>query len=395
MNAISKTPDGFYTAAFIFEVLAAILLISPMGSSLADSRWAAGLSGAALTLAAVIAWPWVVRLLPGPKPWRIFFRRGSSGPFKSVYFGFLAAALIVAYRVLLSLGLWAWGVPIEEIAIGNDSPLGLFEFARAITLSLAAGVFFFGYAQGLAERLFGGRAGTLVTGIVFGFCAGLPLTDYGVGPGDLPLWIAFAVLHLPVGLALAYMRKRTGSWVAPVMALFITASAVGLGEGILTTLGWAPFLFAAVVLLLIAAEIVVGERGRLFRFCGGFVTEFFKLKPGKDEPASLPDGVLLTLVFAGALFFVRAVDFFFYEWYITLPIGLGVFFVAEMFWFIGRITAKEPSAEHEATVEAKDVTPAPPEAPAPLPAAGTETDTLPAPPAEGKSDEKDEEGEAE
>ncbi len=390
MNAIPKTPGGFYTAAFIFEVLAAVLLISPLGSSLADSRWAAGLSGAALMLAAVIAWPWVIRLLPGPKPWRIFFRRGSSGPFKSVYFGFLAAMLIVAYRVLLSLGLWAWSVPIEEIVIGNDSPMGLFGFARVIALSLAAGVFFFGYVQGFSERLFGGRAGTLVTGIVFSLCVGLPLTDYGVGPGDLPLWVVFAVLHLPVGLALAYMRKRTGSWVAPAAALFFAASAVGLGEGILTILGWAPFLFATVVVLLVAAEIIVGERGRLFRFYGGLVAEFFTLRTRKDEPASLPDSVLLALVFAGSLFFVRAVDFFFYEWYITLPIGLGVFFIAEMFWLVGRITAKEPAVEYEATVETKDVTPAPPEAPAapaPLPAAGAETDILPTPPdEEGKTE---------
>jgi hypothetical protein len=99
---------------------------------------------------------------------------------------------------------------------------------------------------------------------------------------------------------------------------------------------------------------------------------------------------LLTLVFAGPLFFIRAVDFFFYEWYITLPIGLGVFFVAEMFWLVGRITAKEPAVEYEATIEAKDVTVAPPEAPmapAPLPAAGAETDTLPAKPdEEGKTE---------
>ncbi|UCE27917.1 MAG: hypothetical protein JSW52_03960 [Candidatus Coatesbacteria bacterium] len=395
MSVIPKTPGGFYTAAFIFEALAAIVLISPLGSSLADSRWAAGLAGAALMLAAVVAWLWIVRLLPGPKPWRIFFRRGSSGPFKSVYLGFLAAALIIAYRILLSIGLWARGIPIEEIAVGDESPLGLFGFARILVLALAAGAFFFGYIQGFAERLFGGRTGTLITGIVFGFCAGLPLADYGVGPGGLPLWVSFAVLHLPVGLALAYMRKRTGSWVAPLAALFFVAAAVGLGEGILTILGWAPFLFATVVVLLIAAEIVVGERRRLFRFYGGFFTEYFALKTGEDEPASLADGLLLTLVFAGLLFFVRTVDFFFYEWYITLPVGLGLFFVGEMLWFIGRITAKEPAGEYEATVEAKDVTPAPPEAPAPPDPLPPIPPPLPAAGAEGDGNETDEEGETE
>jgi membrane protease YdiL (CAAX protease family) len=387
MNQKAETPDGLYTAAFIFEVLAAILLINPTGSSLADSRWAAGLSGAVLMLAAPIAWVWVVRLLPGPKPWRIFFRRGTSGPFKSIYYGFLAAVLVIAYRVLLSVGLWAWGVPIEKIVIGNEASIGLLDFGRIVVLSVAVGVFFFAYVQGFAERLFGGRAGTLLTGVVFAFCAGFPLTEYGVGPGELPRWTVFLVLYLPVGMALAYMRRRTRSWVAPVTAAFFIAAAVGLGKGILTLLGWAPFLFAMVVILLIAAEIVVGERGRLLRFYGGFITEFFTLKVGEDERVSLLDGVILTLASASLLFFVRAVDFFFYEWYITLPIGLGVFFVAEMLWFVGRITVKEPVVAYEAAAEPKDITPIPPEQPAtptPLPASHGNTDIKQAPPDGGE-----------
>jgi hypothetical protein len=126
-----------------------------------------------------------------------------------------------------------------------------------------------------------------------------------------------------------------------------------------------------VVTILIAAEIVVGERNRLFRFYGGFVTEFFTLKEEKDEPVSLLDIVLLTVVSVAVLFFVRAVDFFFYEWYITLPVGLAVFFVAEMLCLVGRITTKEPVAAYEVAAETKDITPPPsekPAAPASLPA---------------------------
>lgn len=371
MNQQPETPRVMFVGAFIFEVLAAILLISPLGSSLSDSRWAAGTSGALLILAAVVAWPWIVRLLPGPKPWRIFFRRGTSGAFKSTYYGFLAAVLIVTYRFVLSVGLWARGVPVENIISGSETDTGLSGFVRIIILSVAVGVFFFGYVQGFAERLFGARTGTLLTGIVFAFCAGLPLTEYGTGPGGVPRWIVFLVLHLPVGVALAYMRRRTRSWVAPVTAAFFIAAAIGLGKGILYSLGWAPFFFAMVVTILISAEIVVGERNRLFRFYGGFVTEFFTLKEEKDEPVSLLDMVLLTAASVAVLFFVRAVDFFFYEWYITLPIGLAVFFVAEMLWLVGRITTKEPPVAYEAAVETKDITPPAsekPAAPASLPA---------------------------
>jgi membrane protease YdiL (CAAX protease family) len=387
MKQSRETPTGFYVTAFVFEIVAALLLISPLGSSLTDSRWAAGPGGALLIIATVAIWPWVVRLLPGPKPWRIFFRRGTPGPFRSIYYGFLAAALIVAYRVLLSVGLWGAGVPIENIVVGNDTPIGFLDFGRTVVVSAAVGIFFFGYIQGFAERLFGGRAGTLVTGVVFAFCAGFPLTDYGAGPGDLPRWAVFLVLHLPVGLALAYMRRRTRSSVATIAAVFFVAAAVGLGEGILTLLGWAPFLFATVITLLIAAEIVVGERRRLFRFYGGFGTEFFTLKGGDEEPASLLDGLLLTLVSAGLLFFIRAVDFFFYEWYITLPIGLGVFFVAEILWLVGRITAKGPAVVYE-TAETKDVTPGAvkkPGTPTPLTAAHGKADTEQASPDNGKN----------
>jgi hypothetical protein len=370
MNKQPETPKVMFVGAFIFEVLAAILLISPLGSSLSDSRWVAGPSGALLILAAVVAWPWIVRLLPGPKPWRIFFRRGTSGAFKSTYYGFLAAILIITYRFVLSVGLWARGVPVESIISGSETDTGLSGFVRIVILSVAVGMFFFGYVQGFAERLFGGRAGTLLTGVVLAFFAGLPLTQYGTGPGGVPRWAVFLVLHLPVGVALAYMRRRTRSWVAPVTAAFFVAAAIGLGKGILYSLGWAPFFFAMVVTILIAAEIVVGERNRLFKFYGGFVTEFFTLKEGKDEPVSLLDIVLLTVVSVAVLFFVRAVDFFFYEWYITLPVGLAVFFVAEMLWLVGRITTKEPLVAYEAA-ETKDITPPPsekPAAPASLPA---------------------------
>jgi membrane protease YdiL (CAAX protease family) len=393
MNQQPETPRVMFIGAFIFEVLAAILLISPLGSCLSGSRWVAGPSGALLMLAAVAAWPWIVRLLPGPKPWRIFFRRGTSGAFKSTYYGFLAAVLIITYRFVLSVGLWAWGIPVESVVTGSETDTGLIGFARVVILSVAVGVFFFGYVQGFAERLFGGRAGTLLTGVVFAFCAGLPLAEYGTGPGGVPRWTVFLVLHLPIGVALAYMRRRTRSWVAPVTAAFFIAASIGVGKGILYSLGWAPFFFAMVVTILIAAEIVVGERTRLVRFYGGFVTEFFTSKGQEDEPVSLLDGVLLTVVSVALLFFIRAVDFFFYEWYITLPIGLAVFFVAEMLWLVGRITTKESAVAYEA-IETKDITPPPPEkpaTPASLPATTGNEDIKQVPPDAGDTGDEPEE----
>ena len=219
------------------------------------------------------------------------------------------------------------------------------------------------------ERLFGGRTGTLLTGVVYAFCAGFPLTNYGSGPGDLPRWTIFLVLYLPTGLALAYLRRRTRSHVAPTAALFFTAAAGAMGAGILKLLGWAPFFLAVVITLLIAAEIVIGERGRLLRFARGFIAEFVNLTEKDDKPVSFLDGLLLTLVISGLLFFARAMDFFFYEWYITLPTGLAVLLTSVIFWIIGRFARRETVVPYGPAPETRDVSPA---APAALPVAETE-----------------------
>jgi len=318
MARAADAPPTLAAFALVAEVSAAVLIFAPTASLLAPRGTPTHLVSAAVLLAVVAGATALWRLVvPGPKAAALLGRPGGVPALRALYYGILAGILLVFYRAAWVVVLHFKGTAMA-VTLGGGAP-SLSPFAAGATLlaALAGAYLFFGYVQGTTAAAFGRRAALVVAAVLAAATASWPLDGGASRVGEYGPWLVFAAWRLPEALALAYLTDRCGNVAAPAAAVVLLAWVTALGRALFSFLGSWPFLFGVVILLLVSAEILIGERRRWIRAAGGF----FPFLLGGGEGASLLDAALITGAAAGVFALARAADVITRPPYVSWPVA--------------------------------------------------------------------------
>lgn len=338
-----------FALALLAEVVGVTLLAGPFGSSLANFTWNNWLVGWGVICAAMLLSPWALRWLGGPKPFRLFSRGTSYKVSQALYLGLLLGIIIAAYKAVLCLELRIHGIPFDSFLRAWQAWDSDEAFLPYIVLSLSGAYFTFGYLQGLMARVFGERGGMIAAALLFALGNVWPLHHFAGDIAGVPRWVVLAALSFPIGIALAYLGARAKS-VLPVLAAVLVISWLsGITAAVHSTLGAIATILVMVIMVLVGAEVLIGERRRAKRFIAGFFKDTFARGEGR-----LLDAVIFILAAAGLFYAARSSEIFYKEWYIFLTIPAALVIISGILWLIYSIIRKR---RLEST---SDVNPKPP-----------------------------------
>lgn len=337
-NRTSTSPLLIF--AVLCEVAAAVVCLAPSGSLAFPAGAPERVIPALVLIGIVVGATALWRLItPGPKPPVYLFGPGGPSLRRTLYYGFLAAIALAFYRALWVTALNYAGTTFEiTLGRGPGLPSAAGAVAGVVT-ACAAAYLFFGYVQGLVGITLGRRAGLLASAALAAVAAVWPLGGGGGRIGEYGPWLVFAAWRLPEALAFAYLGYRTRSVVAPLTAAFVLAWLAALGRGLFGFFGNWPFLFAVLILLLIAVEIALAERRRIGRAAAGFFRALF----AGGDGVGLLDALLWTAALAAVFTVARGADLPALPKYIGWPAAGVVLAAAALMWWRRRARGRQPS----------------------------------------------------
>ncbi len=326
------------TFAVFLEVLAVVLTFCPTGSLAAMRGAPESLLQAALLLGMMLAGTVLLRLvLPGPKPGALFYRPGGSSFGRTFYYAFAAAVVLALYRVAWLAGLHFAGTAFAATLPTSLLTRGPFSIMAHVLLAVAAAYLFYGYVQGIAGGALGRRAGLAAAAALAATTSTWPAVGGAFWVPGYPSWAAFLAWRLPEALALAYLCERTRNVLAPLVAAFLLEWFSAVGVGIYAIFGTWPFLFACLIVLLSAAEILVAERRRVLRATGGF----FALLLGRVPGAGFADAVLFAAALVSGYVLMRALDLVESRVLVAAIVAAALLAGAITLWLLARPTRPE------------------------------------------------------